>query len=300
MKLKYVLISLMCFFLVSFILAGLTDGLAAYYKMDDDAASTAVDDEIDAYEGTASFNTDDNSVTGKIETALNFVKTSSDYVNIGTHTLGSSGEFSFSLWAKATDPLAWSCLIGHRDDSPLLWRFIGVEADGDVAFYLRTSAEISDITAGTYDGTDMELYIDGSSVGTTPHTPNPGNLLNYIGDYASNANAKWNGPIDEVGVWNRALTSDEVTELWNSGDGWSYPFAAADTCTCAGAGNNWEIDHSDACIINDDCDLTTGTLSFTGVGTTKINATITTTNLGEPGATGILKILSNALIRIKG
>ena len=86
--------------------------------------------------------------------------------------------------------------------------------------------------------------------------------------------------------------------------GWAvlkiYESVITDTCTCAGAGNDWEIDHSDYCNITDACDLTTGTLSFTGTGITRLNSTIKTTNLGDPGATGILKILSNCLIWIKG
>jgi len=73
-----------------------------------------------------------------------------------------------------------------------------------------------------------------------------------------------------------------------------------DTCTCPGAGNDWEINMSDYCNITADCDLTTGTLSFTGSGITRINSTIKTTNLGDPGANGILKILSNCLIWVKG
>lgn len=32
------------------------------------------------------------------------------------------------------------------------------------------------------------------------------------------------GRIDAVGVWNRVLTSDEISELWNSGDGLEPPF----------------------------------------------------------------------------
>ena len=33
------------------------------------------------------------------------------------------------------------------------------------------------------------------------------------------------GDIDEVGIWSRAITSTEVTALYNSGDGFAYPFA---------------------------------------------------------------------------
>lgn len=35
----------------------------------------------------------------------------------------------------------------------------------------------------------------------------------------------FNGIIDEVGVWNRALTLLEVQELYNNGNGLTYPFA---------------------------------------------------------------------------
>ena len=104
--------------------------------------------------------------------------------------------------------------------------------------------------------------------------------------------------------------SDDNSD-WTTFKNWDYNTAATgwftvdtdlptDTCTCAGAGNDWEINHSDYCNITDACDLTTGTLSFTGAGITRLNSTIKTTNLGDPGASGILKILSDCLIWIKG
>jgi hypothetical protein len=74
--------------------------------------------------------------------------------------------------------------------------------------------------------------------------------------------------------------------------------APADTCTCAGLNEDWEIDHADACTITDNCDLGTGTLSFTGSGTTQCDAEIKTTNLGEPGSSGILEILDDCVIYI--
>ncbi len=76
------------------------------------------------------------------------------------------------------------------------------------------------------------------------------------------------------------------------------PIAPVDTCTCPGAGNNWEIDMSDFCEITEACDLTTGTLSFTGAGWAKCDAGIKTTNLGDPGATGVLYILDDCRIQV--
>jgi hypothetical protein len=46
-----------------------------------------------------------------------------------------------------------------------------------------------------------------------------------IGYQHANNNQYWRGRIDEVGIWNRALTGSEVTSLYNSNLGYAYPFA---------------------------------------------------------------------------
>lgn len=38
-----------------------------------------------------------------------------------------------------------------------------------------------------------------------------------------------NGSLDEFGIWNRSLTSDEVSDLWNSGSGLSYGTAGGES-----------------------------------------------------------------------
>ena len=71
-----------------------------------------------------------------------------------------------------------------------------------------------------------------------------------------------------------------------------------DTCDCAGLNNDWEIDHSDSCDITEGCDLGTGTLSFTGTGTTQCSAHVNTTNLGDPGDGGTLQINNACVINV--
>jgi len=55
---------------------------------------------------------------------------------------------------------------------------------------------------------------------------------------------------------------------------------------------------SDYCNITENCYLGTGYLNFTGTGETRVNATINTTNMGEPTANGILYMQSSGLINI--
>lgn len=69
-----------------------------------------------------------------------------------------------------------------------------------------------------------------------------------------------------------------------------------DTCTCPGLNEDWEIDHGDACVITDNCDLGTGTLTFTGTGTTTCDAVIDTSDMGDTGVGGKLLIQDDCII----
>lgn len=75
----------------------------------------------------------------------------------------------------------------------------------------------------TFDGTNNKLYLDGqmiSSVATTSQSN-----LYYVSDGAvtfgrdgnnsSSATALYQGWIDDIGIWNRALTQSEILEIYN-------------------------------------------------------------------------------------
>ena len=73
----------------------------------------------------------------------------------------------------------------------------------------------------TYNGSLLNLYLNGILVGSTNTTL----LLNTAGSSgisigeSNQANGFWqptDGKIDDIGIWNRALTQPEITELYNS------------------------------------------------------------------------------------
>jgi hypothetical protein len=75
------------------------------------------------------------------------------------------------------------------------------------------------LAVGTFDGHTVRLFVDGAEVGSgTAHTGpleyglTDGNDL-FIGDYPSCADREFVGTIDDVMIWNRALTTAEVTSL---------------------------------------------------------------------------------------
>lgn len=75
----------------------------------------------------------------------------------------------------------------------------------------------------------MKFYIDGELNSTTfgvdsnynpvngIPTPNPDcNSIMRFGQDTQNNNYSLNGKLDDIGIWNRALTIDEITELYLS------------------------------------------------------------------------------------
>jgi len=93
----------------------------------------------------------------------------------------------------------------------------------------RSGVEVTDgrwhLVAGTFDGTKLQVYVDGLECGKgAPAKGNPGvNAYDLtIGANRSNPNAKFgevgasfNGSMDDVMMWNRALSADEVQALYH-------------------------------------------------------------------------------------
>ena len=80
------------------------------------------------------------------------------------------------------------------------------------------------LVAGTYDGATVRLYVDGVEVAPgnptpTPlaiNTPLPTNQKFYIGAYRGECELRFNGDIDEVKVFNRALTPSEILSIYQT------------------------------------------------------------------------------------
>jgi hypothetical protein len=71
----------------------------------------------------------------------------------------------------------------------------------------------------TYFDRNEKVYIDG--ILTMTNYDNATELLNYgspftIGAKAAPGYDKWDGKIDDIGIWNRALTQEEITKLYYS------------------------------------------------------------------------------------
>ena len=69
----------------------------------------------------------------------------------------------------------------------------------------------------TFDGLNATIYFDNSNLGNTPMTGlNTIGGSFYFGTRVLNDMDFFNGNIDDIGIWNRVLTQQEITNLYNA------------------------------------------------------------------------------------
>jgi hypothetical protein len=78
-------------------------------------------------------------------------------------------------------------------------------------------------------GVNQRVYIDGQLASTTP----VGTMINSakrmrIGDNPDTEDREWEGCIDDVAIWSRPLSEEEIATLWNDGEGQSILAAVED------------------------------------------------------------------------
>ena len=212
------------------IMAISTQGLVGYWKMDDNLPTTAVIDETGVNNGAfndtnGNPNTDTHSVVSHHERALTF-DGADDYVNCGTDaSLGPTNELSIELWVKLNDVISSQYLINrgygngysiyYKNDVSGFWFAIDDGAAGNrdiLSGNLGYTTSDWYHVVGTWNGTNLKIYVNGISYGTETGT----NLLGssgtfYICSYFGTPTIfPFNGTIDEVRIYDRALGAEEI------------------------------------------------------------------------------------------
>ena len=149
--------------------------------------------------------------------------------------LADGEDFSVTAWFRVdTFDKNWQAIVAHGEGND--WRIHRNGGNNDQLAFKGGSAEprgasaVSPINDGEWhhvagtvtDSGEGILYIDGLLVQSlaTGSIASNGSTRMMIGgnpDTAGGAFRTWNGGIDEVTLWNRALTEDEVATLASSG-----------------------------------------------------------------------------------
>jgi hypothetical protein len=171
-----------------------------------------------------------------------------DYIDIPATTLQNS-QYSYSLWANpmsmpyegATSRLLSIGGPGGDQDVSLGngyvaiskgWDGAGYNTDGTVNHYSVGTLPVQNTWYLTRDGNALKLYVNGQLVGsdvTYGKLPYYGyGQVNAIIGTRSTFSQYFHGMIDDVAIYNRALTAQEVTDLYNA------PNPVAEDCQASG------------------------------------------------------------------
>jgi len=226
--------------------AALTDGLISYWPLDEGSGITA-GDAVGSNDGTLNASQGAGVipvwVAGKIGGALYFDGISSN-VDCGSDvSLKPASAVTLSAWIKTDATSYYGQIAGYATDtgdSESGYSIITEEGDWIGAWLTGSSGDgwyfwTDDVPAYpnvdwvhvalTYDGAASILYVNADAKASDTHSGNIDydHVLNFlIGSYDDPIGSYWfpyEGLIDEVAVWGRALLPAEITALYNGGAG---------------------------------------------------------------------------------
>lgn len=215
-----------------------TSSLRARWKMDDAAGTTVTDSSGNGANGTIT-GTDSWTTAGKIDGALQLTGATSA-VNINQPDI--SGEWTASMWVmRKSNARSESRLMNSPTASLRLEQYNGTHKVGVTKYGASDLASGYTAPLDTWvhltfvgNGTDTRLYVNGAFQYTFPLvTPCPMTTLGYSVE----------GMMDEVQVYNRALTPAEVNSV--------YQFSAPVPPTAPIAANDTASGRQDAVIVAD-------------------------------------------------
>jgi len=198
----------------------LKNGLMGYWSFDVDAR----DDSGNGNDGVVSGATLIDA--GKIRKAYQF--DGNDKITISNSvSLNLKNSFTILAWAKL-DTKNVDKVILAKDGEYILRYTLGANL---FSFYLKDNLDYDPAThmlginpslntwyflAGTWDGMTQKAYLDGVLKSSTPHEFTPTSTLNnlVIGDWGSSD--YFNGAIDEVRIYNRVLSAEEINYIYNN------------------------------------------------------------------------------------
>jgi len=242
----------------------LKDGLISYFSLEENAANTTITDKKAVTTGAASTNTSNLSIAGKIANAFDF-DGATEYATLTNNASINFGDvdFSISCWIKADSHEAYEGFLAKASDyatQKIQYGFI-FDGEADLNFVTGDQTDVNwcgnvAINNGTwyhivgvYDAVNSKshIYVNNNKTSNEALSLNvAANACDLYGGCFFNGSGLFDGIIDEVGIWNRALSDAEVSSLYNGGSGLSYadinpttkpitPFISSAAVICSGA-----------------------------------------------------------------
>ncbi|MEX0919026.1 MAG: LamG domain-containing protein [Candidatus Paceibacterota bacterium] len=250
-----------------------SDALVSHWTFDGRylSGTTIIDRGPNGYNGTRQNNV--RPELGKIGQAMRFGGGSGDRINISTSNviIDESKPLTVAAWTylegynlSSTSQFPAFINLKSSSGSPFSFVFMGTGGSGYRGFFVgnntysyRTSGDISSQLLKrwrqavlTYNGggfssiANWKMYLDGVSQSiTTGSSWNSGTNINYIGA-SSHPEDHWNGLLDDIRIYNRVLSVQEIKDLYNATKGSAVNVTPAVTGTSLATGlvGHWTFD----------------------------------------------------------
>ena len=185
-----------------------------------------------------------------------------DYIDAGTglgNSLGTyTGDASISLWFKADTTASNDGLFSITAFDDVVFGNLRININSNILYFVSSGTgsykyiSFTDTTSWHHlvcvfksgDITNSKIYLDGvdqttTDVGTFPSSLSLTGLKTIIGAYHS-VNQVFQGKMDQVSIFDYALSQDQVTQL--GAEGYAFNFNGSTQAIDCGAGSKFNID----------------------------------------------------------
>ena len=212
------------------LMADLNEGLVAHYPFN----GNANDESGNGNDGTVNGATLTTDRFGNENSAYNFDGVN-DYVDISSpYTDFTSNQITVSWWINYDSFQVGSGIgqatMNNNNWTTTVWLFHG-NSSSDYSFYISngnigvetSSTELEPNEwinlVGLYDSNSIKMFVNGNIITSINHNSqmvnNPNSVIHFGKDVRYSSNRWFNGIIDDVRIYNRALSEEEIQELYN-------------------------------------------------------------------------------------
>ncbi len=219
-----------------------SSGLAGHWKLDETSGTTA-EDSAGTNDGTLTNMTGNEWTLGVLGNALDFDGTDDNIMIPSDSAFTNMSEWTISAWIKpkayefdiaGTNAVGNGGYLFYISSLGQIGGFIDTEASGN-GNYRAISSDVIPLDEWTHvtwvyegdisDEASTRLYINGIETSYEPYDGSTGTNYSdtgfdlYIGNQVPEGYGPIDGIIDDVRIYNRELTTDEIADLYNGGGG---------------------------------------------------------------------------------
>jgi hypothetical protein len=168
-----------------------------------------------------------NGATGKLNSSLHFDGTN-DYTDVGNSTILnlSNNIYTISAWIKTNSTGSWKWIYQFGEHASNKDRSLVIDSNNKARLYIygNNATSTTSVTdnlwhhiLGTSDGTNFKIYVDGKLEGTSQPSFETYTYTGARIGYNNSSSKYWfNGQIDDVQIFNYALTPEQIKIIYNS------------------------------------------------------------------------------------